>query len=463
MVLKRSSILSLVLVAGTGCQETNRTQVVEPSATDAHSEWLGLDAVTSIAPAAHHRLVTTDADGTWLVEPVSEDPTFLDGASAPVRAATRLPDGRLMVATDGDLAVWGDYWGTADLADQLELPVTGLSTVGDDVWLGAADGLRLWRDGWLHAVTVGGRSPDGAFCAGPGRVWATDDRGVFGVDEADARFEVVASHDGGRADALATDAAGTFWAAVGGDLLRYDTGDDAWTTQVFPEPVVTVLADPHADGAFVLTDAAVYAVDATSVRRLDGVSPAPTARVDEAGRLLMPGDGGVLRVTADRVVVLVGLDPEAPLDGPVDVLLQPSDPDDVTAVTAWVDDVPAEVTPDPWRVRVDPSALSGDQHAVTAEVTWTDGARVAARPVGFDAAGTLVATWDTDIAPLHVRSCAICHDGGTRTLLDTRQAWQDRIDDILEEVTAKRMPLSGDKLTTAEIGLLQAWKDGGFP
>jgi hypothetical protein len=452
-------IAVLVCAALAACGPENRTEDVAPSPKPGVLERIVEAGVDGAVAVPHHRTVRSGVDGLRLDDPRSASTALASVGS--VRAAALAPDGGLLVATDDDLLDVTGFVGHARLADALELPLDAVVADGDDLWLGTASGVRLWRDGWLHEVRVGAREPEGPFAVRDGLAWLAVADGLAGIEAHDGRWEVVASWSGARPDAIAVDADGEVYAAAGGSLVRYD--GEAWREQVLPDAVLGVVAHADVAGAWALTADGPVRVDGDTLTSFPDAPVPDRASADEAGRLLLVADGALLRLSVDRGGVLVGVVDGEELEGPTDVVLLPTDAADVTGVEATLDGDPVEVRTDPWRVLVDPGSLGAGDHTLAARATWRDGAAADLRPVTFRAPIPRHVTWGEHIDPLRRDHCAVCHDGDTRTLLDSRERWQARVDDILTETTAQRMPLTGTKLTAAEIEMIRAWKDGGFP
>ena len=53
--------------------------------------------------------------------------------------------------------------------------------------------------------------------------------------------------------------------------------------------------------------------------------------------------------------------------------------------------------------------------------------------------------------------------GDADTVLDGVEAWQTRIDDIIEQIDSGAMPLGASPLSQDDIDRIRAWRDAGFP
>jgi uncharacterized membrane protein len=87
------------------------------------------------------------------------------------------------------------------------------------------------------------------------------------------------------------------------------------------------------------------------------------------------------------------------------------------------------------------------------------------------APGTKSVSFAKDVTPLLKSRCAACHStgGGGAAKVEMFDASgsikfdnvKANIADMIAQVKAGRMPLSGPKLTADEIGILESWQAGG--
>ncbi|MCA9569001.1 MAG: hypothetical protein KC656_14225, partial [Myxococcales bacterium] len=179
--------------------------------------------------------------------------------------------------------------------------------------------------------------------------------------------------------------------------------------------------------------------------------------------------GVARRAAAVPVALISGLADGAVLGAPTTVRVDVSHPRVVESVELLVDGRAVALGIDSTGLRaalLDPSALEAGEHEAVVRATWTsDGEPLAfeGTPVRFTAAASGPITWLDNVEPLHRARCAICHDNGTETILADRDAWVVNVDRILTEVEAARMPLGGDPLDEATIGVIRTWRDTDFP
>ena len=443
-------------------------------------EELALDPVTG-ASSVEGFVIVANLDGALsLVEPLEEDPEVLLGVGPAVRDAAWMPDGSLLIATDEGLLRFEDYLSDSPLALALSDEIVSLARDGDDLWIRTAAGLHRWRDDVLTTVEWAGEALDGPFATGgvvSGRpvIWASGAQGLVALHETRAGSEALATWSAGEAgelsaeghapaDGLAAAASGQLWAAVDGLLVRYTV--HGWRGIALPVSLTGVRGSPASSGVWLLADGALlWAAGEDIVQAIDlpgdASLPGDVAGTDELGRLLLAGDSGLYRVASARVVAIVGLRSGDEIAGETAITLLPSEPARVASLTAEVDGTTLDILDDV--LTIDPFDFLGSEvRTLTVTATWKNDA-VATASVSFTVGSVSGITWTDHIEPIYQDTCAICHDGGTETELNSREIWEERVDDILDEVVAGRMPLGGGSLTDAEIALIRSWKDGGFP
>lgn len=439
-------------------------------------------ATTGAAPAPGYRAFFTVSPSLYLLEPGTTSADEIDDAGltlldagADVHGDTLLAaeEGLFTLVEEGDAidvrgsGLEGSYSGT----------VEDLATWKKDLWLRTTRGLYVARNGVVREIRVDGLPVSGPFAAGgtvSGRdvVWVSGEFGIVALETGSGAWEALAWRGRAAPDALAVDSSGRLWAASEGELLLGDE-DGGLSRHKLPEPVVSVAASPSARGVWVRADGALYRADGEEIyevqwsRDLEPADPrARTDRVDEAGRLLVSGQDGLVRVGAERILLVVGISDGAELDGAVELRFVPTRPEDVTALSADIDGVELAVEGDEfdgWTAVLDASAwLDGAEHDVRSSATYDDGAVVSSEPISFLSTDMGFVTWSEHIEPIYADNCAICHGGATETLLDTPELWQEQIDDVIENVSSGAMPLGRDPLTELQVAMIEAWRDGGF-
>lgn len=395
-----------------------------------------------------------------------------------------------LLATDEGLQeIAGQATGEPRLApspiqDLLPAPPDRIVGAGGDLWLQAGGRLYAWRGGELSEITAGeprtGPLAAGGVYGGLPVIWAAGDASLVALSRGgwEVVAEIAAEDLGGAGDgagdsagigAVGTDRDGALWAirAGGGDLLRIAPEGDL-SRYALPAPARWVGAHPEAAGAWALTDAGLYRVEggeaaAYALADTGGLIPEPGA-VDRLGRLVFASEGGLWRVGRSRVLLLTGLTGTAAapeeIAGAREVRAVATLPEEIATLEAWIDGEPLALDGDTATVLASGWA-DGRPHTLRAAATWQGGESAEAEAV-FTSLDVGVVTWAGQIGPLYEAECALCHGGGTETILDTPEAWEARIDDILANVRSGAMPLGRDPLSAVEVATIEAWQAGGF-
>jgi hypothetical protein len=403
-------------------------------------------------------------------------PLYHGSAAGELRAAARV-DGQTLVAGTG--GVWvlepggldpsplGPSLGKTNLVESL-LAVPGAG--GDDLWIGAVKGLYRWRSGSLEPI-VPGALPDrdallahGAPLDGSPALWVASGELIYALTEGADGLLAWPERDDLPASALAADSAGHLWAISEG-ALHQRTPDGVWHGVPVAEPATAVAARPDLPATWIL--------DADGLLRHEaGVVRPGSKQPDGAERLLATpdgaavvyGDDGIWIVLPGHLLTLAGIEDGQTVTSATVVSVTPTPPVGVVSVTATIDEAPADVQQDPWRVVLSPAALGDGPHTLAVTTTWEEGDPATAT-VGFVVETLPPPTWTEDIEPLYQQRCDTCHNPAvTKSPLDTYDLWKSRIDDILGAVTKGLMPLPPNPaLTPTEVDRIQAWRDADFP
>lgn len=433
---------------------------------DAPRESLIDGEVGSVAAGPRFSVAAATAQGVVLIEPGVAVPTPLGAVEVDVVGAGSTPDGDLMVATPADLLVWADSaLSSLGIGPKLTGELVDVQAHGSDLWMRTASGLYLLRAGVVQEVRLDGLPLSGPFApggmlGGEPVVWASSDLTVVALAADDLSVQL--SLDLSPPTSMAADATGELWAVTDEFLTRVDTAGEPSEIHLDSE-VRAVYAHPEATGVWITTlDKALLAVDgelaiAASERIYDG-------SVDQLGRLLVPGPYALDRLTGENATGLLGLEDGAALEDDVTLTVVPTTPDQVSAAVIDVDGSEIEVDLATMTATVRAAEWLGEElHTAAARVTWSDGSSASSSPVQFTVASVGAVTWDDVIEPLYRDRCSVCHDGGTDTILDSSELWQQHIEAILDMVESGAMPIGGPALTAAESSLITTWRDGGFP
>lgn len=433
------------------------------------------------APAPTWRAFFTVSPSLYLLEPGASAPDELDDGGLTLLDAAVVADGDTLLATTEGV------WTLVEEGDAIDVRGSGLDGYtgaverlgawGRDTWLGTDTGLFVARNGWITEIRVDDQPASGPFALGGtvserDVVWVSGGFGVAALETKSGAFEPLAWRHGEAPDSMAVDGSGTLWAASEGELVRGDE-DGSLRRYALPEAVLSVFASPETRGAWVHADGALYHANGEDLYRVQGaddliadLGAAAAARADELGRLLVPTSEGLYRLAEAPTLLVVGLQDGDELDGTVELTFVPTRPDDVTALSADIDGVALTVEGDAsegWTATLDASAwLDGEEHALASSATYEDGTVVSSGAISFLSTALGDVNWKEHIEPIYDENCAVCHGGATETLLDTPELWQERIDDIIVNVSSGAMPLGRDPLTELQVAIIEAWRDGGF-
>jgi len=252
-------------------------------------------------------------------------------------------------------------------------------------------------------------------------------------------------------DSMDVDADGNLWVVSEGELYRKN-GDDEPIQVVMPEPIRHVMGPT----IWMQGDTSTYRFESGTIEEFPLVSEGLFG-VDAYGRLLQLHEGQLLRHSVGRPVVVTGLSDSVTVSETSTLL--PSDPDSLTALSVWVDDVALDLQVDPYQVTVDPETLAEGEHRLRFFTESEKGDHLAEVPVWV---GELATVEWPEVEALSEEHCARCHGGETLTDLSTADGWEHHIERIIEVVTDQDMPLGGPYLSDEEITVIRAWKQGGF-
>ena len=371
--------------------------------------------------------------------PIDEGP-ILTAASVVVETravnTTPLPDAwgdQLHVAQTPTGAMIGGASGLFQTLDGgLEMlddvPVRGLTNYLDEVFVARDDGLFVWEDGEYALSPINDALPGltvHAIATQGDRLWLGTDAGLvsYTSDALVSFTEVAPVH--------------AVVAADGADYVVFEGGED--------------------NGRFAMD------VDGEAWNLLDFSGDAVESIVPGVGTQLYGLIEGQLvsRIDADAGFVWRGVavdttEPAAIATGIAALATHP------TTATVWAitDEHFIEIDGSE-RTLVAHSGLSAGAFLVdnTGTLWRSDGATLTDLP----GAETQVITWDAHIAPFATANCSRCHgELSTATEMFTAEHWRTSIDDIIDALTTGSMPADGAALEDGNLGLVQAWKEGGL-
>lgn len=420
--------------------------------------------VRAVAPVSDGLVVHAGERLIWA--PAWGEPADMGAFTGSLGAAARLPGGDLLVERDGVLAVWDPVDGGIWRSSPLDGAIDGLERWLDlpgALWVEDASGLRRY-DGSFASFALDGQPLRGPWSVGgqifgTPAIWAGYGGQALGLTERASGWQVLDARDVDPFD-LGVDGQG--WGVVAGrdGLVHLRDPDGRWSRHAIGATAHRVFASPQGSGAWLRTAEAWFHVDggAFSSVALEGTRP---PLVDAVGRLVRVEDGELARWSVGRPVQVLGVAPEERVAELRTVRIAPTAPERVTGVEITASGAPLAVSGPPWSAPLDLLAAPPGAHPIEVRATYDDG-EIAIASLRVWTGDLLAPTWAGDVQPLHQNRCAVCHNGGTVTLLDTRERWEAAMDEILVQVDMGAMPLAGSPLSAAEIAMVRAWRDGGF-
>ena len=358
-----------------------------------------------------------------------------------------------------------------EVANAIEGTPTSLCDDGAALWISTTEGLFHWSGSTVLEVTLGGASPDGAVACGgtlfgESVAWIALGDALHAVANNGRSWAVFETRFfDGPIDSVAVDQGGP-WVVAEQRLYRRD--DEGWTEIVLPEPAQQVLSGRGADGVWVVTaSGGLLWTRNDALIQPDigpGISTEPLGRwqTDGLGRLVVRDADGLHRLAMDRPMWMLGPEPGATLADVTAIQLVITAPETLDDLTVELVEANQSLPVDEsFTVALDPANLPGGVHTLRATATYNTLEVMVEREYLLLSPGSV--TWADHVQPIHEASCAICHTSSAETLLTNRDDWQANIDAIIANVDSEAMPLGGPPLSSAERGLIRAWRDGQFP
>ncbi len=399
----------------------------------------------AVDPIRAHQFLCVNAGGAWLVDETLDEPIFLGEHQQVAGASTG--SGALLVL-DGEPHQWKDGIIEA-LSWSVPVPIEGMTTHGDEVWMTGVGRLFRLIDGNVREIGLAEHDTIYGFGVASDRLHLAVPHLVT-LDLSGSSPGVLSVWDV-PVDAMAVGVDDDLWLISEGVLYR-KRGDDPPVRVDMPEPVVDVV------GPTIWVQGAVdtYRFDVGSALQMalgsDGM-----LGVDAYGRLLQLREGQLRRHSIGRPVVVAGLSDSLLVSETVTLL--PSDPSSLVRMSVWADDVALSLNDAPYQVVLDPEQLSEGGHLLRFFTESEKGDHLAEVPFWV---GELEPVQWPEVEALSEAHCLRCHGGETLTDLSTAGGWELHIERIIEVVSNQDMPLGGPYLSDEDITLIRAWKQGGF-
>lgn len=238
---------------------------------------------------------------------------------------------------------------------------------------------------------------------------------------------------------------GVLWAAVDGTLYRRNRFDQWERLELSVLPTtVSMLRGYAAGGAWFVRAGQLCHVQTRETLRVTGVRP--FGRLPQGARLLAQVSG------------------EASTGSSLSVELEGQRIEVGGASGAWTITSPDELEPGWHTLRLAVASADGELRRTVKFLV--EGAGTEEPPVPPPGEPTVY--WETDIAPIYERSCALCHgDDGNQTFLGSFEAFSALGALSLERVSLGQMPPPGadpsaPPLSADEVELLRTWVEEGM-
>ncbi|MEC7984845.1 MAG: hypothetical protein VX278_06760 [Myxococcota bacterium] len=405
-----------------------------------------------------HLLAQTD-DGLWLRDVSNGEWLSLDSnIQEEILAFGVGVNDELILSTDSAIWVLDNLrFRRSPLSDLFTEPVLNLMQDDTALWLQTDSALFQYKNGFLREVQFDGSSIQGAVATGTvseghPSIWIAGEEGAAELRIQGTNVATQAFFDYDGISHLIRSKGQTWMLDEEGSFFLFDT--DWHPIDGFVE-VIDWSAHPQAEPVWISNSNGVRLLSEGVFHETE--QQGDILGTDSSGRLLLLDGGNLVRVADDRHIGIRNV-PNLILSEGVMLYLDPMHRNDLTSLALKVDNQEVLLLDNAFELL--PGHYDGGAHTLTATASYSDGSSfVTSKTFRIDGGDVL---WESDISPLNVNYCLDCHAGGTNTELNTKQAWIDKIDRVLINVTDGTMPLSDEKLSLEEIALIEAWRDGGF-
>ncbi len=397
--------------------------------------------------------------------------TALNPISGRIVGVGALEDGLLVAASDGYYVLQDQELVRSPLSDAANLTPFGLLSVAHggvrELWLAGQSGIAVWSGGQLNVVHPEGLPVAqcvmtfGAKIGDQEAVWMACEGQLYALTRTQGGYlahlqtEVIGAHT------LAVDDTQTLWSVDGQGTVWSRSPVGVWRSHDFASDVEAVFE--AGKGVWFRTMTGLWHHDNSGFAKV--MSPTPTAVYAglPGGQVLLQTSAGLARGFTEREVRIVGLAPDSLLEASTRLTAYPVQPQLVEEVRMTLDGVDLSLDSD-WGFELDPRTLQDGSHELVTSVDYDDGQQLQAT-LRFSYYSGPAPTWSDDVSGIYDDHCSVCHwAGGGARVLDSSQAWQTEIEDIINNVRSGRMPLPPNRLLSAEqIERIEGWKAAGYP
>jgi hypothetical protein len=475
-------MLVALCLALSACEEAPQPEVPTPvkigGALAAHIEILAQGGDLFAAGLSNYGLLYGDDAGLFIQAPGTPDALPLGADLGQPRGMAELSDASLLLlGSAGLFAVQSGILTPSPL--QSSLAPLGIDHLlasegeqGDNIWLFAADTTHLWSEGLLYRVEPAGlRLPAdhfswGAPVSGKDALWVASQGGLYSIRFDDGLVAAQLHRASTLITAMAVDGHESLWLAADGDLFRR-WPDDRW--EWFSAPFVpSKMTSIEGSGDLWLeTETSIWHHSAGVFQPVEDTEGAELVGVDGAGRAIARSGASLIRISAGRPLLFLGLSDGSELELPTEIQLLPTFPEGITSISVSLDGDDVTLAAD-LSLTLDPLELSDGAHELAVLLTYEDSEEVDGT-LYFSVGEFIAPSWQADIYPIFSLHCSLCHLGGQQATtaggghpINSAAIWQLEIEMIIEQVEIENMPLNNPPLSAAKIQTIKAWRAGGF-
>lgn len=384
--------------------------------------------------------------------------TLLNPTTVDIQDAV-IVQGQLLVSDGASIFVLSDLeFQPSPLNDEFQAPIRLLGLDTNAFWISERQGLHRWRDKQIVRVQseIGVIDPTSAWTAvRDGRdelvIWHGMSATHLRLDgdllsEMTIEFTNYPLHIGLSKSGL--------WVLEESRLFWLNS-EQEWHYADLDTEAQALYTSGLSETIHVLTDSEIMHIQDFELTRTSRPQALTHFSVSVDGSLLGLADGALSMLSSAINVNLVG-GFEGPLLSSKTIQAQWDDAL-IPVEIAWsVDEVEQPgITAD---FLIEPTQTTPGIHILKVNVTFEDG-----RAVTSDIAFEGPPTWATHIEPIAQAQCLNCHDAGAQTELSEENQWIERFESIQYNVETERMPLTPEKLTPAQVGLIRGWGLAEFP
>ena len=414
------------------------------------------DGIFSISP---YQWILRQGEDTFFVDEHAELESLLEAER--IYDVHRQSIRQSLLTVDGDLVLLNSSDGTqlySPINDLVPVPIQEVEILDDTIWMLGAGRLFRWSQGNLREVSLNEESNV-----------LTMKRIIDGLAILTPRLEILGLVDGNPYVSTTTNllpqsmtstaSMGLFVSEDTSEIHRYDQG--RWTRFEIDGvgEIRRLMSAVESDVLWVQgTDSSVL-YHRGEVCTLDEDLSGDWLDVDEIGRLLIGLGGDVYRYSLEQPVAVIGMLPNERLDIMRELFFLPTLPDSMLSLSVWVDTERLPVNVEANSTLLNPDDFEQGTHSIRLVAERSAGVTITEFP--FVIGDLPESSWE-DVELIYLDNCTGCHHSRALIPLDTIELWRQNIDLIVDEVSAKTMPLGAAPLTEEEVLVIRGWKQGGL-